>query len=161
MTQQTRQTWPFYIIQDAHIQTIKSAINLASPTQSDTIRHNHHTYTYMNALSLARLRHFYQTSSLKYVHGVHVQSVHFTAAPRTAALSHTKLKSAETSLNICVVQNGGRRNALYRKRYGMLTLDITVRRFSREQNSSLSNSVVLKGCGCVHRTVRCWRCVGI
>jgi hypothetical protein len=70
-----------------------------------------------------------------HVQGVHVQGVHFTAAPRTAALSHTKLTSAETALNICVVQNGGRRNALYRKRYGMLTLDITVRLFSREQNS--------------------------
>jgi len=50
-------------------------------------RHNHHTHThtFMNALSLACLRHCYQTSSLKYVHGLHVQGVYFTAAPRMAA----------------------------------------------------------------------------
>ena len=86
------------------------------PPQSDTIRHNHHTHTFMNVLSLACLRHCYQTSSLKYVNGLDVQCVYFTAAPRTSALSHRKPTSAETSLNICVVQNGDRTNALYKKR---------------------------------------------
>ena len=97
------------------------------PPQSDTIRHSHHTHTFINALSLACLRHCYQTSSLKYVSGLDVKGVYFTAAPRMSALSPRKPTSAETSLNICVVQNSDRRNALYKKRYKKLKLDITVR----------------------------------
>jgi hypothetical protein len=66
-------------------------------------------------------------SSLKYVNGLDVKAVYFTAAPRMAVLSHRKPTSAEISLTICVAQNSDRRNALYKKRHKKLRLDITVR----------------------------------
>ena len=81
----------------------------------------------MTALSVASLRHCYQTTSKKYVHGLDLKGVSFVAPPSTVALSHSNAASVETSLKICVVQNGDIRNAFYKKRCKTLTLDITVR----------------------------------
>jgi hypothetical protein len=88
----------------------RSRLTSTSPVRNNQTQSAH---TSMNALILGCLRHCYQISSLKCVHGLKVKGVHFTMAPITVALPHRKPTSAETSLNICVSQNGDRINALY------------------------------------------------
>jgi len=88
-------------------------------------RHNHHTHTHT---------HIYECfeSGMPAPLLPNFESKIRTWSACTGCLFYRctengSLHLPEISLNICVVQNGDRRNALYKKRYKKLTLHITVR----------------------------------